>query len=82
MRQMMYLFAAIAMLLTAACSAPQKTIYFAENSPLNPHVQVENIEQRKEITILPDDILAINVSTISSITIGNRESGADPVSIF
>lgn len=67
-------------LLATSCAAPQKTIYFAENAPLDPHVQVENIEKRKEIVILPDDILAINVSSISSITAGSGTS--DPVTIF
>ncbi len=80
MRQLYNLVAMAIVLLATSCAAPQKTIYFAENSPLDPHVQVENIEKRKEITILPDDILAINVSSISSITAG--AGTADPVTIF
>ena len=80
MRQIYYLVAMAIVLLATSCAAPQKTIYFQENTPLDPHVQVENIERRKEITILPDDILAINVSSISSIT---AVTGAtDPVMIF
>lgn len=80
MRQIYNLVAMAIVLLATSCAAPQKTIYFQENTPLDPHVQVENIERRKEITILPDDILAINVSSISSIT---AVAGAtDPVMIF
>ncbi|MCB0700317.1 MAG: polysaccharide biosynthesis/export family protein [Chitinophagales bacterium] len=79
MRQTLYLGAMIVLMSAVACTAPQKTIYFAENAPLDPHVQVENIEPRKEIVVLTDDILAINVSTISSIT---AAQGADPVIIF
>lgn len=80
MRQICNLVAIAIVLLATSCAAPQKTIYFQENTPLDPHVQVENIERRKEITILPDDILAINVSSISSIT---AVAGAtDPVMIF
>lgn len=80
MRQMYYLVAIAFIMLATSCAAPQKTIYFAENAPLDPHVQVENIERRKEITILPDDILAINVSSISSIT--PTAGNIDPVAIF
>lgn len=80
MRQLYNLVAMAIILLATSCAAPQKTIYFAENAPLDPHVQVENIEKRKEIVILPDDILAINVSSISSITAGSGTS--DPVTIF
>lgn len=69
------------LLLGASCATPQKTIYFNENTPLDPHVQVENIEKRKEITLLPDDIIAVNVSSISSITAGGL-GATDPVAIF
>ena len=87
MRQFSIVALAIVLLATS-CTAPQKTIYFAENTALDPHVQVENIERRKEIVIQPDDILAVTISTISSIT-ANSSGGAlgqggsnDPVSIF
>lgn len=80
MRQLITLCAMAFVMLAASCSAPQKTIYFAENSSLDPHVQVENIERRKEITVLPDDILAINVTSISSIT--PSSGNIDPVAIF
>ncbi|MCB0697183.1 MAG: polysaccharide biosynthesis/export family protein [Chitinophagaceae bacterium] len=81
MRSTPILAAMALVLLIASCAAPQKTIYFSDNVPLDPHVQVENIEKRKEISILPGDILAINVTSISSITAGAGGTG-DPVVIF
>lgn len=81
MQKTYYLVAIAMLLLGASCTTPQKSIYFAENTPLDPHVQVENIEKRKEITLLPDDIIAINVSSISSITASGL-GAADPVAIF
>lgn len=80
MRQLINLCALALVLLAGSCATPQKTIYFAENSALDPHVQVENVERRKEITVLPDDILAVNVTSISSIT--PSASNIDPVAIF
>lgn len=68
-----------------SCSAPQKTIYFADNSSQNPSVQVENIERSKEVNILPGDILAIKVSSISSILASGGSSanvGASTVALF
>lgn len=79
MRRYYYHIIVATLLLAASCTAPQKTIYFADNSPLNPSVQVDEIERRKETTVLPEDILAIKVSTISSIL---DKSGANPVAIF
>lgn len=81
MRQTYNLVVLAIILLATSCAAPQKTIYFSENTPLDPHVQVENIERIKEIVILPDDILAVNVSSISSITAGSQGL-TDPVAIF
>jgi polysaccharide export outer membrane protein len=62
--------------LLASCAAPQKTIYFAENTPNDLQVQVQRMERLKEITVQPDDILAIHVTTISSL------AEKTPVSIF
>lgn len=87
MRQTYSIVGLAILLLATSCAAPQKTIYFSENTPQDPHVQVENIERRKEITIQPDDILAIQITSISSIT-ASSGSGAgagsvkDPVKIF
>ncbi len=83
MRKLRYLIAVASLaILAASCAAPQKTIYFSETTPLDPHVDVDNIERRKEVTILPEDILAINVSTISSITAGATAGTADPAAVF
>lgn len=79
MRRFIYTLSIASLLLVVACTAPQKTIYFSENSLQNAAVQVDNIDRRKEVTILPDDIIAIKVSTISSIV---DKGGANPVAIF
>ncbi|MBS1773701.1 MAG: polysaccharide biosynthesis/export family protein [Bacteroidetes bacterium] len=79
MRSYIHTFAIICILLVTACSTPQKTIYFAESGPQNASVQVDNIDRRKEVTILPDDIIAIKVSTISSIL---DKEGTNPAPIF
>ncbi len=68
------------LILFSACTAPQKTIYFSDNSSQYPTVQVDNIERRKEINILPEDIISIKVSTITSFL--DKGSGGNPVSIF
>jgi polysaccharide export outer membrane protein len=75
----------VLLVFVASCSAPQKTIYFADNSQQNLSVQVENIERIKEVTILPGDIVAISVSSISSILASgnsNLNVGASTVAIF
>ena len=59
-----------------SCKAPQKTIYFSENSPMDPSVQVQKMDRLKETIVQRDDILAINTTTISSIIEKN------PVNIF
>lgn len=79
MRQLTKLLTGICLAGLASCAAPQKSIYFSENTPQNPHVQVDNIDRRKELTIQPEDILAINVTTISSIT---AVGTIDPAAVF
>lgn len=79
MRRFIHTLSIASLLLVVACTAPQKTIYFSENGLQNAAVQVDNIDRRKEVTILPDDIIAIKVSTISSIV---DKGGANPVAIF
>ncbi len=78
MRRYFY-FLAVVIYLFTACKAPQKTIYFVDNSPQNASVVVETIDRLKEPNLLPEDILAIKVSTISSIL---DKSGANPVAVF
>lgn len=82
MQKQRYLIAVVSLLLAASCAAPQKTIYFVDSAPQNPHVQVDNIEPIKELKVLPKDILAINVSTISSISTDVAAGGLDPAAIF
>lgn len=79
MRRLTHTLAIASLLLVVACTAPQKTIYFSENGLQNASVQVDNIDRRKEVTILPEDIIAIKVSTISSII---EKGGVSPVAIF
>lgn len=79
MRKFLYTLTVIGLMMATACSAPQKTIYFSDNTLQNASVQVDNIDRRKEVTILPEDILAIKVSTISSIV---EKGGINPVAIF
>ncbi len=79
MRRLTHTLAIASLLLIVACTAPQKTIYFSENGLQNASVQVDNIDRRKEVTILPEDIIAIKVSTISSII---EKGGVNPVAIF
>lgn len=80
MLQYRYIVVVVCLLMAYGCSAPQKTIYFADNSAQNPTVQVDNIERRKEIMILPEDIISIKVSTITSFL--EKSSGNNPASIF
>jgi len=79
MRKFLHTLTVIGLLMVTACSAPQKTIYFSDNTLQNAAVQVDNIDRRKEVNILPEDILAIKVSTISSIV---EKGGINPVAIF
>src|ERR1043165_1812583 len=76
MRQYAYYFVIICLGLCASCATPQKTIYFSENSPNSSAVYTQNVDRTKELTIQPDDILAIHVTTISSI------AEKTPVNIF
>jgi polysaccharide export outer membrane protein len=60
----------------ASCSTLQKTVYFSDNAPVSEPVQVMKMDKYKEPIIQTDDIVAINVTTISSL------SDKNPVSIF
>lgn len=67
-----------------ACKGPQDIIYFKDRRPLDPSVYTQKIDKFKEAIVQPDDILAINVSTISSLveaTPVNVFQGGTPVSI-
>ncbi len=62
--------------LSASCSSPKKTIYFNKNT--NPDTTVELVQgqKRPDVVIGPDDIVAINVSSVDAFT------QKDPVAIF
>jgi polysaccharide export outer membrane protein len=60
----------------SACSVPQQTIYFKNNTPTDSTVLITKIPPYKQSRIAPDDILAIKISSISDFTT------KDPVSIF
>lgn len=76
MRRILYAFSILTLVGTAACTGPKKTIYFNESTALDSSVQFQNTQPRPDIIVQPDDILAVNISSISSI------SSANPVSIF
>lgn len=57
----------ITVLFASSCAGPKKSIYFKDSTPLNPTVLTQKMDPVKEVIIQPDDILAVNVSTISSI---------------
>jgi len=64
------------LLVAASCSSPKKTIYFNESTKSDTTVMIQTILPHPEIVIQPDDILAINVSSIQAY------SEKDPVAIF
>lgn len=68
--------ALLCLLVAASCSSPKRTIYFNESSKSDTTVTIQTIQPHPEIIIQPDDILAINVSSIQAY------SEKDPVSIF
>ena len=63
-------------LIFAACAAPQKTVYFRTNAPQDSLVASITGPTERETVIQPDDILAISITSISSL------SDRDPVGIF
>ncbi len=84
-RRLVNIIMAVLLIASASCSTPQKTIYFSEKNIQNPSVVVENIERSKEVSILPGDILAIKVSSISSVLASSSSStniGASTVAMF
>ncbi len=78
MRQYVYYIIMLATLGMGACSTQQKSVYFSENSQNNPGVFTQKMDRVKDLTIQPDDILAIKVTTISSMSMSEKS----PVNIF
>ena len=59
-----------------SCAAPQRTVYFRTNDAVDSSVQVVAGSKEFESVIQSDDILAINITSISSVY------DKDPVMIF
>lgn len=55
-------------LFVAACSVPEQTVYFKDNRKTDTTVLITEIMPYKQSLIQPDDILAINISSISDFT--------------
>ena len=72
----------------ASCASPKKTVYFKENIKLDTIVQTRTIYPPAEAIVQPDDILAINVTSISSLLDKNvnqlsiYNSGGTPFSVL
>lgn len=64
------------LLTTASCATHEKSVYFSDNSPNRNADFTQRVERQKELTVQPDDILAIHVTTISSI------AEKTPINIF
>lgn len=62
----------------ASCASTRKSIYFKDSVAVDSSVQIQSLEPRPETLIQPQDILAINVTSISSILVEK----SNPVSIF
>jgi polysaccharide export outer membrane protein len=69
----------LVILFAVSCGAPKRTIYFKEGVKNNDTtVSTQEIPPVPESKIQPDDILAINITSISSLS----EQNSDPVGIF
>ncbi len=62
------IFSALATLFFAvSCSAPKKAIYFKNDDHADTMIAQQSVEPEKEVIVQADDILAINVTSISSL---------------
>lgn len=76
MRQYVYYIMLACSLVATSCATQQKSIYFSDNSPNSSAAFTQKIDRNKDLNVQPDDILAIHVTTISSI--GEKT----PINIF
>src|SRR5690606_37411623 len=75
----LYFIVSAVVLFIASCSSPKKVIYFKDNVANDDTVvTLQSLSPIPEIRIQPDDIISINVTSISSIS----EQNPDPVNIF
>jgi hypothetical protein len=79
MRRILTALSAAIILLATSCAGPKKSIYFKDNTPVDPIVTTQKMDPVKEAIIQAEDILAINVTSPSSIV---EDKGNTTVSIF
>jgi polysaccharide export outer membrane protein len=79
MQKILTAISVIVLLFAASCAGPKKSIYFKDNTPVDPTVITQKIDKVKEAIIQPDDILAISVTSPSSIV---EDKGNTTVAIF
>lgn len=79
MRRVLNILGVIVVFFLTSCSGPKKSIYFKDDSPVDPIVQTQKIDPFKEAIIQPDDILAVNVTSPSSIV---EDKGNTTIAIF
>jgi polysaccharide biosynthesis/export protein len=68
--------AILCVILMASCSAPKKVVYFKADTPNDSIITYQPLQNRPDVVIQPDDILSINVSSVTGIT------EKDPLGIF
>jgi polysaccharide export outer membrane protein len=76
MRKYVYYLMLASLLMATSCGTQKKSVYFSENSPAGSATFTQRMDKMKELNIQPDDILAIHVTTISSI------AEKTPINIF
>ena len=79
MQKILTSISVIVLLFAASCAGPKKSIYFKDNTPVDPTVITQKIDKVKEAIIQSDDILAISVTSPSSIV---EDKGNTTVAIF
>jgi len=79
MQKILTSISVIVFLFAASCAGPKKSIYFKDNTPVDPTVITQKIDKVKEAIIQSDDILAISVTSPSSIV---EDKGNTTVAIF
>lgn len=79
MRKILTGLSVITVLFFVSCAGPKKSIYFKDNAPIDPVVTTQKIDRFKEAIIQSDDIVAINVTSPSSIT---EQTAVTTMSIF
>lgn len=78
MRQYVYYIMFASLWMFASCATQQKSVYFSANTPNSSAAFTQKMERSKDLTVQPDDILAIHITTISSMGLGEKS----PVNIF